>query len=199
MDLLIVFAKYPEAGNVKTRLAKAMGHQKAAKFYRELFEQLIRNTDDNGFGYKRTLYFDPPSRESEFRQWFPQLSLKPQSGTSLGQRLTQACREAFSEGAQRIIIIGSDCPEIYVENIREALTHLNRFDLLIGPARDGGYYLIGMKRFYPELFQDIAWSTPAVCEQTLSQAHKLRLKTFLLPLRSDIDTYQDYLEWQKGA
>lgn len=199
MDHLILFAKYPEAGCVKTRLAKTVGNHKAAKFYRGILEQLIQNIGVSDMGFKRTLYFDPPSRETEFRQWFPQLSLKPQSGTSLGQRLTHASRETFSEGAYRVIIIGSDCPEIYIEDIREAFTRLNHFDLIIGPATDGGYYLIGMNHFYPELFQDISWSSPAVCKQTLSQAQKLKLKTFLLPIRSDIDTYQDYLEWQKGA
>ena len=198
MKNLIMFAKYPEAGKVKTRLGREIGMEKAANLYRQMIERVIQSTRSSSKSYQQTLYFDPPHREMDFKRWFPNLiSLKPQQGDDLGERLTDAVRESFEKGFSEVIVIGTDCLELEDTLVMEGFQKLNSHDLVLGPAWDGGYYLIGVKKYYPELFHQISWSTSQVLSQTLQQAEKLELRFHLLPELRDVDSHEDYLQGGK--
>jgi rSAM/selenodomain-associated transferase 1 len=114
----------------------------------------------------------------------------------LGERMADAFQRAFAAGGKRVIIIGSDCPELRAEILEEAFAALDIRDAIIGPTYDGGYYMLGTSRFIPELFQGIAWSTPAVLEQTFGVLDQLQLDYGVFPTLSDIDTEADWLAYR---
>lgn len=184
---LLIFAKYPEAGKVKTRLARTVGAVEAALRYREMIETVIKKTLPLNGEYRRTLCFDPPQKENDFRQWFPSLEIKPQGDGDLGQRMSAAFQESLVNGSDRTVLIGTDCVEIDRSLLCDAFDHLDKADLVLGPAKDGGYYLIGMKKAHPFLFEGIPWSTEKVLNKTLEKANRSRLKVELLKTLSDLD------------
>ncbi len=118
-----------------------------------------------------------------------------QVGEDLGSRMKNAFQFAFERGAKRVIIIGSDCPGITTELLQTALTALLDHEVVVGPALDGGYYLLGMQDFYPSLFDEIAWSTEQVAAQTLAAAQQLGLSVAQLPALSDVDYLEDWLHY----
>lgn len=181
---LVIFAKYPEPGRVKTRLARTIGEGRAVALYKEMVETVVRRTTPIGSEYRQVLCFDPPGRRGDFQRWFPDLELSPQVSGDLGRRMEAAFRGSF---ADRIVIIGSDCPDVDRDLIVEAFQKLEKSDVVIGPATDGGYYLIGLKKEEPDLFRDIAWSTGRVLEQTKDRAQGLHLRVKTLPILSDLD------------
>ena len=186
MNQLLIFAKYPEPGKVKTRLARQVGAECAATLYEEMAEEVARKTIPKNNTYKRILYFDPPEKRTEFESWLSIDGYQPQEGNNLGERLTHAVSQSLKE-SEKIIVIGTDCVEFDHILIEESFQKLDTVDLVIGPAKDGGYYLIGFKKIYPELFQNIPWSTEQVFKETLKKAQALDLTTHLLPELSDID------------
>ncbi len=186
VNQLLIFAKYPEAGRVKTRLAQRVGVAKATALYRDMVETVVRQTATDNGGYQRVLYYDPPEREREFKSWLKLEYLKPQYGADLGERLFHAVSESL-EQASRAIVIGSDCVDIDRELIEAAFVALDDNDLVLGPAEDGGYYLLGCKQVRRELFDDIDWSTEQVLAQTLARVARLGWSHHLLPVRADID------------
>lgn len=191
---LLLFAKYPEAGKVKTRLAETVGPKKAADIYRRMLKQLITQIDTPSRRYELTLYYTPEAKKKDFQKIFPMLKkIKPQSEGDLGERLTNAFANAFHTEAERVIVIGADCIEINQAVIEEAFRQLAKTDLVIAPAKDGGYTLLGMQAFHPQIFHEIAWSSEKVLQQTLERAEQLRLSLVKLPTLPDIDTYEDYL------
>ncbi|MBI2980874.1 MAG: TIGR04282 family arsenosugar biosynthesis glycosyltransferase, partial [Deltaproteobacteria bacterium] len=193
------FAKYPEPGRVKTRLARAIGLERAALLYKEMIETVVRRTaplplppPSRGGGggegeYRRTLCFDPPERENDFRKWLPSLDLRRQGGGDLGQRMSAAFQESLANDLDRTVLIGTDCTEIDRSLLCDAFQQLEGADLVLGPAKDGGYYLIGMKKAHPFLFEEIPWSTNKVLHETLQKAGRENLKIELLKTLSDID------------
>lgn len=196
---LIIFAKYPEPGRVKTRLARTVGGVEAARRYRGMIETVMRKTDplpptpshqgrgEREIEYLRTLCFDPPERETDFRKWFPLLKMRPQCGGDLGKRMIAAFQESLANGSGRAVLIGTDCVGIDQSLLCNAFDRLERADLVLGPAKDGGYYLIGMKAVHPSLLEGIPWSTEKVLEETLEKAGRSRLKVELLKTLSDLD------------
>jgi len=200
MDLLILFAKYPQASQVKTRLGKDLGDEKSAEIYRGLVEQIVAQTQPAAKDYQRALFFDPPDRAGDFQKWFPIIEHQfPQEGVSLGDRLKNAFESSLKGRASRVVVVGSDCPYVDQSLIQRSFRSLDFHDLVLGPASDGGYYLIGLKKLYYPLFQHISWSTGKVLSQTEDRALSLNLKIHRLPTLSDIDTLQDYQSWQKLA
>ena len=183
---LLIFAKYPEAGRVKTRLAARVGAAKAAQLYRDMVTTVIAKTEPYANSFERTLYYDPPEREAAFRQWLPITSQRPQRGDDLGERMHTAFKEVL-QGDGHAVLIGTDCIDIDTKVVTAAFAALADHDLVLGPATDGGYYLIGCKATWPELFAEIAWSTPTVLQQTLQRAEQLGLQVQLLDPLSDID------------
>lgn len=189
-DVLLVFVKAPRPGAVKTRLAAAVGGEAAAAVYRALAEQVVRATEPCG-AYERVFLFDPPGGGPELEAWLGPVPLRPQASGDLGERMAAAFAQAFAEGARRAAVIGTDAADLSRAIVEEALQGLAEHDLVVGPARDGGYYLLALDRPRPELFADVAWSTPAVLETTLARAAALGLRVRQLPPLTDVDTLDD--------
>lgn len=196
LDTLIVFLKRPRVGEVKTRLVPALGEAAAAALYRVLAEEEIRRTAPCAGEYRRLFFFAPEDAGAAMRAWFPGETWLPQRGADLGARMAAAFDQAFEAGARRATIIGSDVPWVSRELVAHALQSLDEVDLVLGPARDGGYYLLAVSEPRPQLFQGIAWSTPSVLAQTVERAGALGLSVRLLDTLSDIDTLEDVRrEW----
>lgn len=190
LNHLLVFAKYPEPGRVKTRLAQSVGAERATELYRTMAETVVEQVLPTDHDYDMTLCFDPPEREKDFRQWLPHImNWIPQTDGDLGQRLRSAFSDAFAQGRQRVIAIGTDCIHIDPPLLRHAFKGLTDHDVVIGPASDGGYYLIGLKADRPQLFEDISWSTEVVFQETIERAKSVGLSIKTLAVLSDIDTW----------
>lgn len=183
--LLIVFLKVPKPGFVKTRLATSVGPEKACEIYRELVERVldrIRSVPN----VELRIAPDEGMNECEFwRQ--PHWKLRPQGVGDLGMRMSRAFEEAFASGWDRVLAIGSDCPYVGIKQIRDGIDRLERDAVVLGPARDGGYWLIGMRRYLPYLFDGIEWSTEKVLEQTTKVAEARGESVSLLETLEDID------------
>jgi len=187
MDLLAIFAKVPQLGKVKTRLAKDIGDSEALRVYTGFLEKLI--SEHSNQEYKLIVYF--ASDEKEMDKYYS--SIKVQKGKDLGERLFN-CFETELSDFDKVIVIGSDHPTISSSDILEAFSVLDSNDVVIGPAEDGGYYLIGMKQFH-DLFEGIAWSTSEVLKQTLEKCKDLNAG--LLEKKFDIDTSEDLKRYQE--
>lgn len=188
---LLVFLKAPRAGRVKTRLAKDLGKTRALAAYRLLVETLMNNLRDT---LPATLCFTPPESESEIITWLgADHRYEAQRNGDLGARLAHAISRAFGRGAGRVIVLGADCPDVVPDDLHRADELLETSDVVIGPARDGGYWLVGLNRAVPELFQDIEWSTQHVCAQTTERAAALGLQVETLRTLTDVDTL---VEWR---
>ncbi|MDR4507945.1 MAG: TIGR04282 family arsenosugar biosynthesis glycosyltransferase [Candidatus Brocadiaceae bacterium] len=194
-NALIVFIKYPEPGQVKTRLAKDIGNEKACSLYMRLVCDVIKNIFNNNKTYDICIFFSPPEREKELKQWLTVDAIfQTQKGFNLGERMCHAFQYVLHEkGFKKGVIIGTDCPEIHFSLIEEAFSALEKKDIVIGPCRDGGYYLLGMSKVATELFEDIPWSSHLVFKQTMKKAVKNDLSVHILKKLVDIDTLDDLL------
>jgi rSAM/selenodomain-associated transferase 1 len=188
---LIVFQKNAIPGKVKTRIAVTVGDQQAL----EIYDWLTARTHAvlRELGVETFLFFSEyiPDYELENRQGF---HLKVQSSGDLGQRMRAAFQYLYSEGFEKVIILGTDCPGLTALDLKNAFLTLDSCDLVFGPALDGGYYLLGSRQFHPDLFADIPWSTDKVLELTLEKVDQLGLNHELMKVLSDIDTFED---WKK--
>lgn len=194
--LPIVFVKVPQPGFVKTRLAVRMGAEAACAAYRVLAAHL--------FGKLRSLHRlhvcftpDEPTCPAGIRDWLqPAWTYAGQGAGDLGARLTRAVREGFEMGYAAVVIIGSDCPGVEVEDLQSASDALLKkdCDVVLGPATDGGYWLVGLRGDSTDLFQNIDWSTDRVLRQTLQAAAVGNRRVHLLRPLSDVDTVED---WQR--
>ncbi len=199
-DCLIVFLKQPRPGAVKTRLIPALGGETAAALYRAVAEAGVRATAPAGGSYRRVLFFSPPAARDEVAAWFPGEELRPQRGEDLGARLAAAFAEVFREGARRVAVIGSDVPWVTRAGVEQALQALADHDVVLGPALDGGYYLLALARPCPGLFAGVPWSTPGVMAATLERARALGLSPRVLEPLPDIDSPEDLRrEWERLA
>jgi len=198
MDLLIAFVKAPRPGGVKTRLVPPLEPAAAASLYRALAEAELRNTAPLADEYRRVLCYAPVDARAEIAAWLPGEDLDPQAEGDLGQRMAAAFDSAFARGAGRVVLIGSDVPWLTREAVLQAFAALDWHDLVLGPARDGGYYLIALNRPRPQLFQGVPWSTPAVLAATVELASGLGLSVHRLEVLSDVDTPDDLRrEWPR--
>lgn len=192
-DRLIVFARYPEPGKTKTRLIPALGAQGAAELHRQMAENTLAKARE--LASQRSLIVEirfAGGNPELMREWLGDgMICQPQSEGDLGDRMASAFDEAFRTRTQRAIIIGTDCPGLDAPGIGEAFERLPQHDLVLGPATDGGYYLIGLKQSIPELFRGIPWGTGEVLQQTLAIALQIGLSYSLLPELADIDRPED--------
>jgi len=195
-QLLIVFVKAPIIGEVKTRLAKAIGPEAARAAYCRLAETLFHNLSNLNWVQLRV---SPDHALDDVRHWQRDTwTVSPQGTGDLGQRLEAAFPAAFAQGARRVVVIGSDCPSIQLEDIERSWAELEECDVVLGPASDGGYWLIGLKEPRPALFRKIPWSTESVLRETVSRATSEALKVALLQKRSDVDTESDWNRFLSG-
>ena len=193
LERLIIFVKAPRAGAVKTRLAQGIGSEAAVAAYRALVETLLQNLAAIS---EVELRCSPDDAAGEIEAWRrPPWRMRPQGHGDLGQRLVCAFADAFADGTQRVVIIGSDCPYVTAQDIANAWAALEQHDVVFGPATDGGYWLIGLRSLQPALFQNIHWSTDAVFRETHDLARAANLSVYLLRTLSDVDTQTDWLEY----
>ncbi|HMJ63821.1 MAG TPA: TIGR04282 family arsenosugar biosynthesis glycosyltransferase [Candidatus Binatia bacterium] len=188
--LLIVFVKAPRPGRVKTRLAQSVGSKAACLIYQILVSRVLAQV---GSLRSVELRFHPAAARNEIRQWCRRgWSIAPQGGGDLGERLKRAFREAFSARFDRVALIGSDCPELTARDIEQAWNALDGNDVVLGPSRDGGYWLVALHNSIPKLFAKIPWSTDRVLAATLAHAKSARLRVHLLRELADVDTEDDW-------
>lgn len=189
--LLIVMSKAPVPGLVKTRLSPQLTAEKAAECYDCLLKDRISRMallDD----IELAVAYTPASAAAYFSALIPdQFHQFVQQGETLSDRLNRLIADRFAEGYGAVLIIDSDTPDLNNKMINKSFQLLVSNDLVYGPSRDGGYYLVGMKKHYPELFNDIPWSSTDVLKISLKIAGQLGLQTALLPALDDIDTYDD--------
>ncbi len=192
---LLIFAKNMVSGHVKTRIAATMGNEAALAVYQSLLSHTIKVT--NYLPFDKTVFYSSSIEANDL--WNNEIYKKQiQSGSDLGSRMQNAFEHSFEEGNAAVAIIGTDCFEITSAIIMDAFAWLQTHDVVIGPATDGGYYLIAMKQMHRYLFQDIEWSTSEVLKNTLAICDKLNLSFHLLPPLSDVDTEVDLTEEQKA-
>lgn len=186
---LLIFIRNPQLGKVKTRLASAVGDKKALDIYKKLLGY-TRNTVRPLSIDKRVWYSNFINNRDE---WDPrQFTKKKQRGENLGQRMQQAFRDAFVDGYQRVVIIGSDCGQLTYAHLQQAYDTLKSNDVVIGPSEDGGYYLLGMSRYLPVLLDDKSWGTETVFEQTISDCNAYNLDWHAMEQLNDVDTKADW-------
>jgi rSAM/selenodomain-associated transferase 1 len=192
---VILFVRAPDRGFVKTRLAADLGPDEALAIYRRLTEHTLAQLR----AVRRcrvVLYVTPPGRAGAVSDWLGNdLEIRLQDDGDLGERLASALDRTLTEGASSVLAVGADCPGMESGTIESAFRELVRCDVVLGPALDGGYYLIGVKRRHPALFGGIPWSTPGTLSATLSAAASAGLSVALLEARRDIDTIDDWRAW----
>jgi len=188
--------KYPKPGQVKTRLARDIGIYKAALLYRCFVETMIATCVDSG---SPVLLFCHSGHElGKYRQWLGHehnfFSQSP--GGHLGNKMRSIFEQAFTMGYEKVVLTGTDLPHIPVTFLRQAIRGLERHEAVIGPARDGGYYLIGFRResFVPLIFKDMPWSTSSVLDLTLKLLKSLSVDPYVLPTLRDVDDIEDLKE-----
>lgn len=186
-DHLIIFIKNPILGKVKTRLAANIGAEQALAVYLRLME-LTRNAALQSDCTRNLFYSDTIELDAWDEDKFNKFV---QEGASLGDRMKNAFDQAFALGAKKAVIIGSDCPELSSKIIEDAFLLLDYNDVCIGPAKDGGYYLLGMKEPLSFLFDEKEWSTDSVLRDTIRDLGSNKLNYGLLRALSDLDTVED--------
>lgn len=192
-EQLIIFTRYPEAGKAKTRLIPALGEVGAAELHRRMTEATIAESRklQTIRSVSICVYFTGGSL-AQMQDWLGHdLEYRSQHSGDLGERLIHAFQTAFDRGAKSVIAIGTDCPDLTSKLLTFAFSELENHCLSIGAATDGGYYLIGLSKFIPSVFQNIAWSTSVVFEQTLEIAKRLDWSIAYLPTLNDVDRPED--------
>lgn len=185
-EALIIFQKNRVPGKVKTRLAATIGNDNALMVY----EVLVAKAHENARAINRPvyLYF---SDELEAQESWPSCILRVQDQRDLGMRMMCAMREVLEEGFEKVVLVGTDCYELTPEILESAFLQLNTSDYVLGPALDGGYYLIGGKRTDDSVFLDKVWSTATVCQEAIDAIQQLGLKVACVATLSDVDVEAD--------
>jgi uncharacterized protein len=187
-ELLIIFYRNPELGKVKSRLAATIGEERALAIYLKLAS--FTRSVTSAINCDQVVYYSNfIDREDNWSndKYFKHL----QKGDELGSKMRHAFETAFIQGYKRVCIIGTDCLELTSDILNEAFEVLKKNDSVIGPAFDGGYYLLGMNRFIPEVFNSKKWSTSSVCNDTIEDLKRLQLSYHLLSTLHDIDSESD--------
>lgn len=187
---LLLFVKYPDKGKVKSRLSQEFGEDTVLLLYEAFVLDVLETVNKGKYRFK--ICFHPPSAQEKIASWLGKSYFyMPQNGSDLGEKMKNAFALAFSEGFEKVILIGSDIPDLPKEIIDEAFA--SDGEAVIGPATDGGYYLIGFKHstFLPRIFEGMQWSTASVFERTMEIFRKHSYKVHILPQWRDVDTPED--------
>ena len=192
---LVVFARAPELGRVKTRLAAEVGAAAALAAYETLGARVVRAVRGVP-ACELVVAFTPRDRRARLQAWLGDgLAYEPQDDGDLGARMAAAIARRRAAGAAKVVVIGTDCPDVTAATVEEAFTRLDAADVVLGPALDGGYYLVGVRRPTPELFAGVPWSAPDTLAVTLERAQGAGLTVALLAPLRDIDTAADWAAW----
>lgn len=194
-NALIVFVYSPDAGLVKRRLAEEIGAEQAAKVYDTLTRKQL-DCFTSMPQIKPYVFFAPAEKSDEVEQWLSpyeeRVALAAQAEGDPGERMHSAFRRIFSRNEiHKAVIAATDCPDLTPDLLRHGFAELDNYDVVLGPAEDGGYYLLGMREFYPRLFEEIEWQDGQTAAQTIERAKEQRLSHTLLPVLRDVDTGQD--------
>jgi uncharacterized protein len=194
-EKLIIFTRYPAPGKAKTRLIPVLGKEGAANLHRLMTQRTIARalSLQNSRQLSVEIHYTGSSQQL-MQDWLgTDLLYHQQSDGDLGARMLAAFQKSFNLGIDKVAIIGTDCPNLKEQIIAKAFDELSEKDVVLGPAKDGGYYLIGQGRMIPELFDGINWGTSEVFADTLAIAQKLSLNLANLPTLADIDRPEDLL------
>jgi rSAM/selenodomain-associated transferase 1 len=187
-----MFVRFPGQGRVKSRLAKDMGEEAARNLYRRFVEDLSERFSKEA--YKLRIAFHPADKEREMREMLgAEFSYIPQTGEDLGERMKLAFLRCFSEGARFVVLIGSDIPDLPVRIVDEAFRALDKYEAVIGPSVDGGYYLIGFREdtLNRDVFTGLPWGAETVFQETMNILHTASARVHVLPVWRDIDEHED--------
>ncbi len=188
-NLLLIFTRNPELGKAKTRLAKTVGDETALKIYKFLLQK-TRNISSK-VNADKAVYYSVEVRENDI--WDASIYQKyQQKGEDLGIRMLNAFKNGFDTDYEKVLIIGSDLYDLSSKNIEKAFEELDNNDVVIGPAKDGGYYLLGMKKLHASVFKNKNWGTETVRKATLQDLIYQKVK--LLDQKNDIDVYEDIID-----
>jgi len=196
---IIVFTRFPVEGKVKTRLAKNMGNKFAVSFFKacaeHTFMELLKVKET---GPELFLFCSEENEIEQVMKWAGNnFKYYAQQGSNLGIKMYNAFSTVFKEGYKKIIIIGTDAPDVSMNIIQSAISVLDNYSVVIGPAYDGGYYLLGFKSKLIDLFSGIEWSTDSVFDNTIEKLNNSKINYFLLDQLTDIDTLEDLQYWLK--
>ena len=185
-NLLLILTRNPELGKCKTRLAVKVGNEAALEIYTFLLNHTVSFTKN--LDVEKWVFYSETIWENDM--WDPKIYQKKlQLGNDLGERMLNAFQEGFHSGFEKICIIGSDMYHLSQTDLEEAFFQLNDHDYVVGPAEDGGYYLLGMKSFKKEVFHNKSWGTDTVLSNTLKDLETGSI--FMLPVKNDVDYYED--------
>lgn len=184
---LIIFVRPPEWGKVKTRLAAQIGNDAALLIYKKL----LAHTKSIALGTNADVFVFATEKLND--DYWKEFSISVQKGATLGDKMLDAFETVLNKGYHKIVIIGSDCPELTVAQVEQAFDKLATHDMVIGPAKDGGYYLLGMKKLFASVFFNKAWSTASVFADTVNDIKNSGLSFAQLPLLTDVDTEENWL------
>ena len=196
---IIVFTRFPVEGKVKTRLAKNMGNKFAVSFFRvcaeHTFRQLLKVKET---GPELFLFCSEENEIEQVMKWAGNnFKYYSQQGSDLGIKMFNAFNTVFKKGYKKVIIIGTDSPDVSMNIIQSAISALDNFSVVIGPANDGGYYLLGFKSKLIDLFSGIEWSTNSVLDNTIEKLNNSKINYFMLEELTDIDTLDDLQNWHR--
>ncbi|MDF2158003.1 TIGR04282 family arsenosugar biosynthesis glycosyltransferase [Algoriphagus sp. CAU 1675] len=187
---IIIFRKNRIPGQVKTRLASVLGEDKALEIYEKLVERTLKAC--HGVIAEKFLYYsDFIPEESRQLNGF---HFRVQSSGDLGAKMDQALSDIIGEGFSRVLLIGTDCAEMSSEVLNQGLDLLQENEVVLGPAEDGGYYLVGSRKPVPGIFENMTWSTDSVYQETIERLKSLKIKYGVLPVLMDVDVPED---WEK--
>jgi len=197
-NALLIFIKAPLLGEIKTRLQPELSPEISLQIFKAMGKDLVDH-------FSRSEYFDfyiqywPENTLGEMRLWLGKdLNYVPQRGADLGEKLKNAFTDSFRQNYQKVCIIGSDLPTIAEEDVLEAFEKLDSVDVILGPAMDGGYYLVALKELHPQLFENVEWSTEYVLKQTVLRTTRQNLSVYQMARQRDVDTYKDVIYlWNK--
>lgn len=189
---VILFVRSPERGKIKSRLAAAIGRKMALEIYKGFVLDILETLKWGRYSFR--IFFYPENSGEGMVKWLGKdFMYSPQQGSDIGKRMENAFVQSFSEGSERVVLIGSDIPDLPNSVIHRAFSSLDKSDAVLGPASDGGYYLIGFKKasFLPSVFHGIPWSTSSVYQETMEIFRRSRCRVHTLPRWNDVDTLDD--------
>ena len=189
---VLVFVRAPVLGAVKTRLAAVMGAHAALRVYRRMGEHVLQQARAMGDAVDLQVHYTPAEGDAVVRAWLGEGPLYlPQTEGTLGARMGEAFAQAVDAGYERVVLVGSDLPGLTASHLEEALDRLRGDPVVLGPAADGGYWLIGLRERRPEIFTGIGWGSPGVLADTMERTRTLGLRPAILPQLADVDEVDD--------